>query len=43
MSKGREREGESKKQTLNYREQALSLMITRGEVGGGMSEIGDGD
>ena len=37
MSKEKERE--TKKQTLNYRE----LMITKMEVGGGMGKIGDED
>lgn len=33
------RERQIKKQTLNYRE----LMVTRGEEGGEMGEIGEGD
>ena len=35
----REREREAKKQTLNYKE----LIVTRGEVSGGIGEIGDED
>ena len=35
----RERERETKRQTLNYTEQ----MVTRGEVGEEMRKIGDGD
>ena len=40
QAKGEKRsKRQSKKQTLNFRK----LMVTRGEMGGGMDEIDDGD
>ena len=43
MNKGekRQKERQTKKETLNYREQ--KQMVTKEEVGKGVSETGDGD